>query len=303
MPVVYVPGANGKEEAYDASSITADIDGAFLAEGGVARLRSALAAGALQVLPGAAGLRIGAPVARPNNLICIGMNYAAHAAESGSAAPETPVVFLKPNNTVAGPYDDAPIPPGSRKYDWEVELGIVIGKEASYLDTPADAMAAVAGYLVANDLSEREYQLPGAAGQWTKGKSLPKSTPLGPWLVPADEVDPGNLRLRSWVNGEDRQDSNTADLIFDVATVVHHVSQYMLLEPGDVILTGTPEGVALSGRYPYLQAGDVVDLAIAGLGRQRQTYVQTPARQTTPRTQAADLQPSADVAARLGEVL
>lgn len=302
MPVVYVPGANGKEEAYDASSITADIDGAFLAEGGVARLRSALAAGALQVLPGAAGLRIGAPVARPNNLICIGMNYAAHAAESGSAAPETPVVFLKPNNTVAGPYDDAPIPPGSRKYDWEVELGIVIGKEASYLDTPADAMAAVAGYLVANDLSEREYQLPGAAGQWTKGKSLPKSTPLGPWLVPADEVDPGNLRLRSWVNGEDRQDSNTADLIFDVATVVHHVSQYMLLEPGDVILTGTPEGVALSGRYPYLQAGDVVDLAIAGLGRQRQTYVQTPARQTPPRTQTADLQPSADVAARLGEV-
>ena len=302
MPVVYVPGANGKEEAYDASSITADIDGAFLAGGGVARLRSALAAGALPVLPGAAGLRIGAPLARPNNLICIGMNYAAHAAESGSAAPETPVVFLKPNNTVAGPYDDAPIPPGSRKYDWEVELGIVIGKEASYLDTPADAMAAVAGYLVANDLSEREYQLPGAAGQWTKGKSLPKSTPLGPWLVPADEVDPGNLRLRSWVNGEDRQDSNTADLIFDVATVVHHVSQYMLLEPGDVILTGTPEGVALSGRYPYLQTGDVVDLAIAGLGRQRQTYVQTPARQTAPRTQAADLQPSADVAASLGEV-
>ena len=303
IPVVYAAAEGGGEAAYDASSITADIDGAFLASDGVARLRSALAAGALPVLPGAAGLRIGAPVARPNNLICIGMNYAAHAAESGSAAPETPVVFLKPNNTVAGPYDDAPIPPGSRKYDWEVELGIVIGKEASYLDTPADAMAAVAGYLVANDLSEREYQLPGAAGQWTKGKSLPKSTPLGPWLVPADEVDPGNLRLRSWVNGEDRQDSNTADLIFDVATVVHHVSQYMLLEPGDVILTGTPEGVALSGRYPYLQAGDVVDLAIAGLGRQRQTYVQTPARQTTPRTQAADLQPSADVAARLGEVL
>ncbi|WP_427170626.1 fumarylacetoacetate hydrolase family protein [Arthrobacter sp. 92] len=281
IPVVYVSAWAGSEEVYDASSITADIDGAFLAADGISRLRSALAAGALPILPGAASLRIGAPLARPNNLICIGMNYAAHAAESGSAPPETPVVFLKPSNTVAGPYDDAPIPPGSRKYDWEVELGIVIGAEASYLNTPADAMAAVAGYLVANDLSEREYQLPGAAGQWTKGKSLPKSTPLGPWLVPADEVDPDNLRLRSWVNREERQDSNTADLIFDVATVVHHVSQYMLLEPGDVILTGTPEGVALSGRFPYLQEGDVVDLAIAGLGRQRQTYVRTPAAQAT----------------------
>jgi 2,4-diketo-3-deoxy-L-fuconate hydrolase len=275
IPVVYAAAEGGGEAAYDASSITADIDGAFLASDGVARLRSALAAGALPVLPAAAGLRIGAPVARPNNVVCIGMNYAAHAAESGSAAPVTPVVFLKPNNTVAGPYDDAPIPPGSRKYDWEVELGIVIGSEASYLGSPADAMAVVAGYLVANDLSEREYQLPGAAGQWTKGKSLPKSTPLGPWLVPADDVDAGNLRLRSWVNGDERQDSNTADLIFDVATVVHHVSQYMLLEPGDVILTGTPEGVALSGRFPYLQEGDVVDLAIEGLGRQRQMFVRT----------------------------
>lgn len=275
IPVVYASAEDHGEAAYDASSITADIDGAFLAADGVARLRAALAAGALPVLPGAAGLRIGAPVARPNNVVCIGMNYAAHAAESGSAAPETPVVFLKPSNTVAGPYDDAPIPPGSRKYDWEVELGIVIGREASYLDGPADAMATVAGYLVANDLSEREYQLPGAAGQWTKGKSLPKSTPLGPWLLPADEVDAGNLRLRSWVNGEERQDSNTSDLIFDVATVVHHVSQYMLLEPGDVILTGTPEGVALSGRFPYLQEGDVVDLTIEGLGQQRQTFVRT----------------------------
>lgn len=296
IPVVYT-SEDGNEEAYDASSVTADIDGAFLAADGVARLRTALAAGALPVLPGAAGLRTGAPIARPNNLICIGMNYAAHAAESGAAAPETPVVFLKPNNTVAGPYDDAPIPPGSWKYDWEVELGIVIGREASYLTRPADAMAAVSGYLVANDLSEREYQLPGAAGQWTKGKSLPKSTPLGPWLVPADEVDAGNLRLRSWVNGEERQDSNTADLIFDVATVVHHVSQYMLLEPGDVILTGTPEGVALSGRYPYLQEGDVVDLMIAGLGRQRQTYVRTPAPETAARTEETGSCPDAEVAA------
>lgn len=275
IPVVYTVDTDGTERIHDARSVTADIDGAFLAADGVSRLRSALVAGALPVLAGAEELRIGPPIARPNSVVCIGMNYAAHAAESGAEPPTIPVVFLKPNNTVTGPYDAAPIPPGSVKYDWEVELGIVIGREVSYLDTPAEARAAVAGYLVANDLSERGYQLPGAAGQWTKGKSLPKSTPLGPWLVPADEVDAGDLRLRSWVNGEPRQDSTTADLIFDVATIVHHLSQYMLLEPGDAILTGTPEGVALSGRFPYLQDGDVVELEIEGLGRQRQTYVRT----------------------------
>jgi 2-keto-4-pentenoate hydratase/2-oxohepta-3-ene-1,7-dioic acid hydratase in catechol pathway len=135
-----------------------------------------------------------------------------------------------------------------------------------------EAAGHIAGYVVANDLSERDYQLPGAAGQWTKGKSLPGSSPLGPWLVPADQVDAGNLRLRTWVNGEIRQDSNTADMIFDPATVVHHLSQYMVLEPGDVILTGTPEGVALSGRFPFLQPGDVVELEVEGLGRQRQEF-------------------------------
>jgi 2,4-didehydro-3-deoxy-L-rhamnonate hydrolase len=275
IPVVYDGGDDDSQRIHDARSVTADIDGSFLSNDGVARLRSALAAGALPVLAGAEELRIAAPVARPNNVICVGMNYAAHAAESGAEPPTIPVVFLKPNNTVTGPYDPAPIPPRSRMYDWEVELGIVIGRHASYLDSPAEALAAIAGYLIGNDLSEREYQIPGAAGQWTKGKSLPKSTPLGPWLVPADEVDAGNLRLRSWVNGELRQDSSTGDLIFDVATIVHHLSQYMLLEPGDVILTGTPEGVALSGRFPYLDDGDVVELEIEGLGRQRQTYVRT----------------------------
>jgi 2-keto-4-pentenoate hydratase/2-oxohepta-3-ene-1,7-dioic acid hydratase in catechol pathway len=182
------------------------------------------------------------------------------------------VVFHNPTNTVAGPFDPAPIPPLSAKYDWEVELGVVIGREASYLASVEEAADVVAGYLIANDLSEREYQLPGAAGQWTKGKSLPKSTPLGPWLVPAAELDANKLRLRSWVNGAPRQDSSTADLIFDVPTLVHHLSQYMVLEPGDVILTGTPEGVALSGRFPYLQDGDVVELEITGLGRQRQKF-------------------------------
>lgn len=272
IPVVIAADSTGTEQSYDASSVTSSIDGAFLANNGVAALREALDNGTLPVLENAAELRIGSPIARPNNVVCIGMNYAAHAAESGALPPTIPVVFLKPNNTVAGPYDAAPIPPLAAKYDWEVELGIVVGREVSYLSSLEEAAAAVAGYVVANDLSEREYQIPGAAGQWTKGKSLPKSTPLGPWFVPAADVDANNLQLRSWVNGEPRQDSNTADLIFDVPTIIHHLSQYMALEPGDVILTGTPEGVALSGRFPYIQDGDVVEVEIAGLGRQRQEF-------------------------------
>ena len=205
-------------------------------------------------------------------MVAIGLNYTAHAAESGATPPEVPVVFLKPTNTIAGPFDAAPIPPSSEKYDWEVELAIVIGREASYLSSVSEAEGCIAGYAVANDLSERDYQIPGAAGQWTKGKSLPGSTPLGPWLVPAADVDAGSLRLQTLVNGEPRQDSNTSDMIFDPATIVHHLSQYMVLEPGDVIITGTPEGVALSGRFPFIQPGDVVELEIEGLGRQRQEY-------------------------------
>ncbi len=272
QPAVVAAGEDGSETYFSLLPLTVDVDGAFLANGGLDAVREALAAGALPVLDGAEQLRVGPPVARPGALVGIGMNYAAHAAESGSAPPEVPVVFLKPTNTLAGPYDAAPIPPLAAKYDWEVELGIVIGKTASYLDSPDAARGAIAGYVSANDLSEREYQLPGAAGQWTKGKSLPGSTPLGPWLVPAGDIDAGNLRLRSWVNGEPRQDSNTADLIFDPATVVHHLSQYMVLEPGDVVITGTPAGVALSGRFPYLQPGDVLELEIDGLGRQRQEF-------------------------------
>ncbi len=188
----------------------------------------------------------------PGAVVAIGLNYTAHAAESGAKPPEVPVVFLKPTNTIAGPFDAAPIPPSSEKYDWEVELAIVIGKEASYLSSISEAESCIAGYAVANDLSERDYQIPGAAGQWTKGKSLPPGStpPLGPWLVPASDIDAGNLRLQTLVNGEGRQDSNTSDMIFGPATIVHHLSQYMVLEPGDVIITGTPEGVALSGRFP-----------------------------------------------------
>ena len=272
IPVVIAADSAGAEQHYDARSVTDAIDGAFLAGGGLAALRTALDNGTLPVLDNAAELRVGSPIARPNNVICIGMNYAAHAAESGALPPTIPVVFLKPNNTVAGPFDASPIPPTAAKYDWEVELGVVIGRTVSYLATVEEAAEAVAGYVVANDLSEREYQLPGAAGQWTKGKSLPKSTPLGPWLVPATEVDATKLQLKSWVNGESRQNSNTADLIFDIPTIIHHLSQYMVLEAGDVVLTGTPEGVALSGRFPYIQDGDVVELEIDGLGRQRQEF-------------------------------
>ncbi|MCD4851188.1 fumarylacetoacetate hydrolase family protein [Arthrobacter sp. AK01] len=271
QPAVIAQDADGTEKYFNLSSLTSDIDGAFLASDGIERTREALNKGELPEIP-AAGLRIGAPVARPGAVVAIGLNYTAHAAESGATPPEVPVVFLKPSNTIAGPFDAAPIPPSSEKYDWEVELAIVIGREASYLSSVSEAEACIAGYAVANDLSEREYQIPGSAGQWTKGKSLPGSTPLGPWLVPASDVDPGNLRLQTLVNGEARQDSTTSDMIFDPATIVHHLSQYMVLEPGDVIITGTPEGVALSGRFPFIQPGDVVELEIDGLGRQRQEY-------------------------------
>jgi 2-keto-4-pentenoate hydratase/2-oxohepta-3-ene-1,7-dioic acid hydratase in catechol pathway len=280
QPAVLVDAAGGASRCFSLLPLTNDIDGRFLAAGGLAKVREALAKGELPLLEEAAALRVGPPVARPGTVVGIGMNYAAHAAESGAQPPTIPVVFLKPSNTVTGPYDPAPLPPRSTRYDWEVELGIVIGREASYLDSVGDAAACIAGYVTANDLSEREYQLPGAAGQWTKGKSLPGSTPLGPWLVPAQDIDGGALPLRSWVNGEPRQDSSSSELIFDAPTLVHHCSQYMRLEPGDVILTGTPQGVALSGRFPYLQPGDVVEVEVEGLGRQRQELFRTPAAAT-----------------------
>ncbi|PFG39407.1 2-keto-4-pentenoate hydratase/2-oxohepta-3-ene-1,7-dioic acid hydratase in catechol pathway [Georgenia soli] len=263
----------GPGRAYDLSALTADIDGAFLATDGIGRTRQALADGELPVIQ-LDGLRVGPPVARPSAIVCIGMNYAAHARESGAEPPSSPVVFLKTPNTLAGPDDVASIPRNSTRTDWEVELGVVIGRRASYLADREEALAHVAGYVAANDLSERTFQLDDSGGQWSKGKCAPGFSPLGPWLVPADEVDPSRLRLRSWVNGEIRQDSTTADMIFGVGHIVHHLSQYMVLEPGDVVLTGTPEGVALSGRYPYLRDGDVVEIEIEGLGRQRQAFVQ-----------------------------
>lgn len=269
------PAVRGDDgTVFDISALTPDIDGAFLGGGGIAQVRAALAEGRLDVLD-VEGMRVGAPVARPGALICIGMNYAAHAAESGAAPPKLPVVFFKHPNTVVGPYDDVLIPRGSTRTDWEVELGVVIGRPARYLGSPAEAAACVAGYLVANDLSERAFQLDESGGQWSKGKCAETFAPLGPWLLPADEVaDPQGLQLRSWVNGEPRQDSSTADMIFGVHEIVRDLSQYLVLDPGDVVLTGTPEGVALSGRFPYLRDSDVVELEIDGLGRQRQTLRQ-----------------------------
>lgn len=263
---------------HDLSGLTADLDGAFLAGGGLDAAAQALAAGSLPVLgdPGdGSGLRLGAPIARPSAVICIGMNYAAHAAESGSEPPTRTVIFFKHPNTVVGPYDDVLLPPGSSKTDWEVELAAVIGTRARYLASPSEALAHVAGFAVSNDVSEREYQLEISGGQWSKGKSSETFNPLGPWLVRASDMGDGSgLGLSSFVNGEPRQDSTSSDLIFNVAQIVYDLSQYMVLEPGDLINTGTPQGVALSGRFPYLGAGDVMELEIDGLGRQRQAVVQ-----------------------------
>ena len=260
------------ERYLDLSGVVADIDAGALSPAGLAKIAASV--DSLPELADAASLRVGAPVVRPSAIICVGLNYAAHAAESGAQPPASPVIFMKTPNTIGGPNDVVDIPRTSEKTDWEVELAVVIGERALYLDSPADSAKHIAGYLVANDLSEREFQLEVSGGQWSKGKSAPGFSPLGPWLVTADEVDSTNLRLRSWVNGEPRQDSSTADLIFDVDFIVWHLSQFLALEAGDVIMTGTPEGVALSGRFPYLKAGDVVEIEIEGLGRQRQVMGQ-----------------------------
>ncbi|APX33596.1 hypothetical protein BH708_13730 [Brachybacterium sp. P6-10-X1] len=259
---------------YRLDALTDDITGAFLVDGGLERASAALDTGELPVWDGAENERIGAPIARPEAVICIGQNYAAHAAESGAEPPSTPIVFFKHPNTVVGPHDDVPIPPGATKVDWEVELGVVIGKRASYLEDEQAALDVIAGFVTSHDVSERDYQLAESGGQWSKGKCAENFNPVGPGLVPSNEVQQRDLRLWSSVNGEARQDSTTADMIFTVAQLVHHLSQYMVLSPGDLINTGTPQGVALSGRFPYLSDGDVVEMGIEGLGEQRQRFVQ-----------------------------
>jgi 2-keto-4-pentenoate hydratase/2-oxohepta-3-ene-1,7-dioic acid hydratase in catechol pathway len=252
-----------------------DVDAAFFASGGLAKVAAAVAAGTLQELPGAADLRVGAPIARPGKVVCIGLNYRDHAEETGAAIPAEPVVFMKDPGTVVGPFDTVLVPIGSTKTDWEVELGVVIGSRCRYLESPEQARAHVAGYVLSHDVSEREFQLE-RGGQWDKGKSCETFNPLGPELVTADEIaDPQDLRLSLSVNGVKRQDGTTADMIFGVDHVIWYLSQFMVLEPGDVINTGTPAGVALGlPDAPYLRAGDVVELEISGLGRARQTFGQ-----------------------------
>lgn len=257
---------------YDLTALTGDIDGRFLAADGTGRVRAALETGTLPILD-PAGLRVGAPVARPGKVVCVGLNYRDHAAETGASVPERPVVFMKDPGTVVGPYDTVLVPRGSEKTDWEVELAVVIGRRARYLTGPDEAMDTIAGFAISNDVSERAFQLE-LSPQWDLGKSCETFNPLGPWLVTADEVpDPQALGLRLAVNGVPRQNGTTGNMIFSVAYLVHYLSQYMVLEPGDVINTGTPAGVALGlTGTPYLRAGDTVELEIDGLGAQLQTF-------------------------------
>ena len=269
-----IPVVETSDAVFDLRPLTDDIDGPFLAGDGLARTRAALDAGTLPRLDDA-GLRVGAPIAAPGKIVCIGLNYRDHAEETGAALPAEPVVFMKDPSTVVGPYDDVLIPRSSVKTDWEVELGVVIGREARYLESADDALAHVAGYVVSHDVSEREFQLE-RGGQWDKGKSCETFNPLGPVLVTADEVDdPQRLGMRLSVNGTRRQDGSTATMIFPVAHVIWYLSQFMVLRPGDLINTGTPAGVALGlPGTPYLREGDVVELEIDGLGSARQRMVQ-----------------------------
>jgi 2-keto-4-pentenoate hydratase/2-oxohepta-3-ene-1,7-dioic acid hydratase in catechol pathway len=267
-----IPAVRADGITYDLRPVTDDLAGEFWADG-VDRVRAALAEDALSELEGASGMRVGAPVARPSAILCIGQNYVAHAAESDSEPPTNPILFFKHPNTLVGPNDPVVMPRGGSKLDWEAELAVVIGRRASYLASPEEALAHVAGYTVANDVSERVWQRERGGLQWGKGKSMPTSNPLGPAVVPADEVDPGALRIWSRVNGELRQDSSTSDMIFSVAQIVWDLSQYLTLEPGDVINTGTPEGVALSGRFPYLQVGDRMEVGVDGIGALDATIV------------------------------
>jgi 2,4-diketo-3-deoxy-L-fuconate hydrolase len=260
----------------DLSDVVDDFDESFFGAGGLDRIRPIVAeriADAALARP--IGLdRVGAPIARPHQILCIGLNYSDHAAETGQAVPEEPILFTKSPNTLVGPNDDVRIPRGSTKPDWEIELGIVIGKRTSYLDSVEDARDAIAGWVVVNDVSERAFQIE-RGGQWSKGKSAETFNPAGPWLVTTDEV-PDVKDLGMWldVSGVRRQTGSTSTMIFDPYFIVHYLSQFLVLEPGDLINTGTPPGVGM-GFSPqiWLQPGDVMELGIDGLGSQRQTVL------------------------------
>lgn len=258
----------------DVSDVVADYDAAFFATGPDLRpvVAARVAAGAVQTF---GAERVGAPVARPHQILCIGLNYRDHAAETGQAVPDEPILFTKSPNTLVGPNDDVRIPRGAHKVDWEVELGVVVGRRASYLADEAEGRAAIAGFMVCNDVSERSFQLE-RGGQWSKGKSAETFNPAGPWLATIDEV-PDELALPMWldVNGVRRQSGTTGTMVFSPAFLVTYLSQFLVLEPGDVINTGTPPGVGMGLDPPvYLQPGDVVELGIEGLGVQRQRVVE-----------------------------
>lgn len=265
------PGClDGQGNLRDLSGVTADFGGDTVSRDALARLAQ-LDPETLPLV--AQPVRIGAPLAYVPNFYCIGLNYAAHAAETGAEKPKEPLVFSKATSSLAGPQDPIIIPKGAERTDWEVELGIIIGKRTLYVDE-ADALDHVAGYCAVNDVSERDFQK-NRGGQWIKGKSAPGFGKIGPWLVTADDVpDPQALRLQLSVNGAQRQDSTTADMIFTVAQIVSYMSRFMELVPGDIIATGTPSGVAAGMSPPqFLRIGDVVSLSVEGLGAQKANVI------------------------------
>ena len=267
------PGVLLGDALYDVSSLTSDYDEKFFENDGVSKLRSLIESKKNSLPQVPPGSRLGSPVARPSKIVCIGLNYADHAKETGATPPPEPVIFLKSTTALTGPFDDIMIPLSSEKTDWEVELGVVIGKKASYVEED-NALDYVAGYVLHNDVSEREFQIE-RSGTWDKGKGCDTFAPIGPWLVTKDEItDPHNLRLWLKLNGKIMQDGNTDDLIFSIPFILSYVSQFMTLLPGDIISTGTPAGVGL-GFTPniYLKPGDTIELGIDGLGTSTQTCV------------------------------
>lgn len=277
-------GQAGKEKTgviiddikYDTSAFGGDYNEEFFENNGLARLEEFVKANQGKLIPVPDSERLGSPVARPSKIVCIGLNYAKHAAESNAAVPAEPIIFMKSTTSLVGPDDDVRIPKNSVKTDWEVELAFVVGKKASYV-SEEDALDYVAGYCLHNDVSEREFQLE-RGGTWDKGKGCDTFAPVGPFLATKDEIaDVNNLRLWLKINGQTMQDGNTDDLIFGIPFLVSYISRFMTLLPGDIISTGTPSGVGLGFKPPvYLKPGDVMELGIDGLGVSKQKVVATP---------------------------
>lgn len=264
-----------KNDRLDLSEFFEDWNSDFFASNGLEKLRNIISSE--QNLPKVPiNERWGSCVARPHKIICIGLNYSDHAEESGMKIPEEPIIFMKATNTITGPYDNVFIPKNSSKTDWEVELGVIVGKEASYLNSTIVARDYVAGYCISHDVSERTFQLE-RGGQWTKGKSCKSFNPLGPYMATADEIPSVNqLEMQLKVNNVNMQNGNTNKMIFNVDYIIWYLSQFMVLEPGDVISTGTPPGVGMGKNPPlYLEHGDVVELRIEGLGYQKQTFIKS----------------------------